>query len=444
MIEFVNGLFLRFGITEFRINKEHMKQISWLGWGQFASLFLSLISIKLTTAIGTAEYGSFILATSIGGLISLSFFGPLEQGFIRYYFEYSGSEEERSAYLASILRMLVISAAVLVLSAAAVISVAVLKYDQSLLFWGSAGILIIISSLANPFNGLLNAMKLRKQISIIQTLEKLSIVLLLLAAGAVMVMDASMVMICVLSATGVFLAVRIFFFRRQMSILPPDEVTVRIRKESIKKIAMYSLPFIIWGWLSWFQFNGERWVIKSMVSTSEAGKYGLAASLVNNSIVLVYGVFIQFILPFIYGKFSHADRDEKLKGYSVIKIASVLTAVLFAVFALFLFFAGETVVHFISSKDFVISSWFFFILAIGIGFFYIGQTLAIVGMALQKPEAYIFPKIISAVVSLAGYIAGCYWFGINGIAYAICFANAFYLVSVYLVNRTLKKALYAS
>ncbi|MFZ4619221.1 MAG: lipopolysaccharide biosynthesis protein [Bacteroidota bacterium] len=418
-----------------------MTQISWLGWGQFASLFLSLISIKLTTSIGTVEYGNFILATSIGGLMSLSFFGPLEQGFIRYYFEYTNSEEERSAYLASVLRLMMISAAVLMIVSIGVVAIAVLHYGQSLLFWGSAGILIIISSLANPFNGLLNAMKLRKQISIIQTLEKLSIVILLFAAGAMLTMDASFVMICVLSATGMFLAVRIYFFRRQMSAHPTIEVIARIRIESIKKIAMYSLPFIIWGWLSWFQFNGERWVIKSMVSTSEAGKYGLAASLVNNSIVLVYGVFIQFVLPSIYSKFSQGDRTEKLKGYSVIKIASVLTVILFSAFAVFLFFAGETVVHIISSKDFIISSWFFLILTIGIGFFYVGQTLAIVGMALQRPEAYIFPKIISAVVSLAGYIGGCYWFGINGIAYAVCFANAFYLISVYIVNRKLRKEL---
>ncbi len=439
MIEFVNKLFLRFGITEFRINKEHMQQISWLGWGQFASLFLSLLSIKLTTAIGTTEYGNFILATSIGGLIALSFFGPLEQGFIRYYFEYSGTEEDRSAYLASILRLIMISAAVLFIAAVVVVTVAVLQYGQSLLFWTSAAVLIIISSIANPFNGLLNAMKLRKQISIIQTLEKLSIVILLFAAGAMIVMDASTVMICVLSATGIFLAVRIFFFRGQITVESPGEVKIRIRKESLKKIAMYSLPFIIWGWLSWFQFNGERWVIKSMVSVSEAGKYGLAASLVNNSIVLVYGVFIQFILPFIYSKFSQTDPNERAKGYSVIKIASVLTVGLFIVFAAFLFAAGETVVHIISSKDFIISSWFFLILTVGIGFFYVGQTQAILGMALQRPEAYIFPKIISSIVSLAGYIGGCYWFGINGIAYAVCVANAFYLVSVYFVNRKLLK-----
>ena len=441
MIVFMNRFLERFGIQEFKLTGDHITQISWLGWGQFASLFLSLISIKLTTTIGPSEYGSFVLATSIGGFLTLSFFGPMEQGFVRYYFEFTKSDQEKSAYLISILRMIKISFLILSILAVVIITVAVVQYNQSLIFWGSAGILIIISAVANPFNGLLNAMKLRKEISIIQTLEKLSIVIFLVIATFIIALNASIVMICVFSATGIFLAVRVILFKRQSTIMPTLEVMNKVKVDSLKKIMVYSLPFILWGWLSWFQFNGERWVVKTIVSTSEAGKYGLAASLVNNSIVLVYGVFIQFILPTIYSKFSTNIAIERLKGYSLIKMASIFTFVLFFFFALFLFLTGDSIIHLVSSKEFVINSSFFLFLTIGIGLFYVGQTLATVGLALQKPEAYIIPKIGSAIVSMGGYVVGCYWFGIYGIAYAACVANAFYLLSVYIVNVRLLKNL---
>jgi O-antigen/teichoic acid export membrane protein len=441
MIAFINRSLEGFGIQEFKLTGDHITQISWLGWGQFASLFLSLISIKLTTTIGPSEYGSFVLATSIGGFLTLSFFGPMEQGFVRYYFEFTKSDEEKSAYLISILRMIKASFLILSILAVVIITVAVVQYNQSLIFWGSAGILIIISAIANPFNGLLNAMKLRKEISIIQTMEKLCIVIFLVIATFVIALNASIVMICVFSATGIFLVVRVSLFKKQSSIIPSREIMNRVKVDSLKKIMIYSLPFILWGWLSWFQFNGERWVVNTLVSTSEAGKYGLAVSLVNNSIVLAYGVFIQFILPTIYTKFSSETISERIKGYSIIKLASSVTVVLFLIFGIFLFLAGDSIVHIISSKEFIIHSSFFLFLTIGIGFFYVGQTLAIVGLALQKPEAYLIPKIGSAVISMAGYIIGCYWFGIYGIAYAACVANAFYLLSIYIVNARLLKNL---
>lgn len=439
MIEYINTILVRFGIQDFQLNRNHITQISWLGWGQFASLLLSLVSIKLTTAIGPEGYGSFVLATSIGGFLTLSFFGPLEQGFIRYYFEFTKSDGQKSAYLLSILKMVKQSFFILVVIASIIIAIAVLYYDQPLFFWGSAAILIMISSLAGPFNGILNAMKLRKEISIIQTLEKLFIVIFLMIATSFFVMNASIVMTCIVCATGIFFLIRIILYKKQIVILPDRELVKLVQLESFKKIFLYSAPFVLWGWLSWFQFNGERWVVKTIVSLSEAGKYGLAASLVNNSIVMVYGVFIQFILPTIYTKFSSETISERMKGYFFIKVASVFTLALFILFGIFLFAAGDSVIHIISAKEFIIESSFFLFLTFGVGLFYVGQTMAIVGLALQKPEAYLFPKIGSAIVSMAGYISGCYYFGIYGIAYAVCIANAFYLISVYFVNIRLLK-----
>ncbi len=439
MIAYINTMLERFGIQDFQLNRNHIAQISWLGWGQFASLLLSLISIKLTTAIGPEGYGSFVLATSIGGFLTLSFFGPLEQGFVRYYFEYTKTDGQKSAYLLSILTMIKQSFLVLVLLSSIVVSIAVLYYNQSLFFWGSAAILIIISALASPFSGILNAMKLRKEISIIQTLEKLFIVIFLLIATSVVVMNASMVMTCIFCAMGIFILVRIILYKKQITNVPDRELVKSVQLESFKKIFLYSAPFVIWGWLSWFQFNGERWVVKTIVSLSEAGKYGLASSLVNNSIVMIYGVFIQFILPTIYTKFSNESKSERIKGYYLIKVASVFTFVLFILFGFFLFAAGDSIIHIISAKEFIIESSFFLFLTIGVGLFYVGQTMAVVGLALQKPEAYLIPKIGSAIVSMAGYITGCFYFGIYGIAYAVCVANAFYLISVYFVNIRLLK-----
>lgn len=298
-----------------------------------------------------------------------------------------------------------------------------------------SALLVMISVIITPFSGLFNAMKLRKEISIIQVLEKGIIILFLLLAARYMNMDSAAVMTAIVGAMVIFAVVRIFIFRRQATVLPSETVIQSVSKESWKKIILYGWPFILWGWISWFQFNGERWVINAYLTVGDVGKYGLSASMVNNSIVMVYSVFIQFLTPSIYGKFATGIAVERAKGYSLIKIAAAATFILFLCFGLFLFLAGEQVIHLLSTKEYVIDTSLLLLLTVGLGIFYVGQTLAMVGFALQMPDAYIIPKVLSALLSLTGYIAGCLWFGLYGIVYAILIGNSIYLISIIVINK---------
>jgi O-antigen/teichoic acid export membrane protein len=406
-----------------------------MGWGQVIGLLLSLISIKLTTAIGPSEYGHFILVTSLGGLLTLSLFGPMEQGFVRYYFEFSKNDAHRAAYLFMVETVMKKAAAYLGIAAVAGTIAGVMMYGESVMFMVSASLLIIITVIAAPFNGLFNAMKLRKEVSIIQVLEKGLIVIILFAVSRFIPMDAGIVMSCVVGAMLVFIVVRVVLYHRQIGQTPSEDERRDIRIDAWKKIVTYGWPFIIWGWLSWLQFNGERWVINSYLTTVDVGKYGLSASIVNNSIVMVYGVLIQFMTPSIYGKFASENRTERMNGYSLIRITSAATFILFLLFGVFLYFAGSMVIQLLSTKEYIIDTTILLLLTVGLGLFYVGQTLAMVGFAMEKPEAYLVPKVLSSVVSVAGYIAGCLWFGLYGIVFAVIIGNSFYLISIIIINK---------
>ncbi len=437
MIKILNRTLALVGVKDLRLTNDHVAQLSWLGWGQIISLVLSLVSIKLTTSIGPVGYGQFVLITSLGGLLSLSFFGPLEQGFVRYYFEFSKSEEQKSAYLRIVFNTLKIAAGILCLIGIVAVVIGIIFFQKTVLFMVSASVLIIISVISTPIAGLFNAMKLRREISIIQVLEKVFIVAFLLLAAATMALDLTFVMVAITSSMAIFLVVRIWIYLKQINVRSSKESINHLKSESGKKIIVYCLPFIFWGWLSWFQFNGERWVVNGFLTMTDVGKYGLSASIVNNSVVLAYGVFIQFLTPSIYDKFSTGNNAEKKKGYGLIKTASLLTFVLFCAFGVLLYVGGEQIIHLLSTKEYVIDALLLFLLTVGLGIFYVGQTLALVGFALQKPSAYIIPKIVSAILSMAGYIIGCMWIGLFGIVISILVSNVVYLVSVMLINRKL-------
>ncbi len=422
----------------FFITKNHLSQFSWLAGGQLIALLLGLFSIKLLTSIGPAEYGYFILVTSIGGLLSMSFFGPLEQGFVRFYFECTTSDKEKSNYLNFILYLLFLSGIALVIISLFAVVIGIFFFHQSLLFMASGCCLIVLSVLSPPITGILNAMKLRRELSVVQVLEKLFIVLFLFGAFFTVTMNSTSVMFSIASSMVIFFFVRVFFLKRE-STLPVTKIELlEMKKTLLPKIFSYILPFFLWGWISWFQFNGERWVINSFLPSSEVGRYGLALSVINNSIVVLYGVYIQFITPLVFEKYGSPNADQKKKGKSLIFISSFATLGLFVVFGIFLFFFGKEIIQFLSTKDFELPTSLLLYLVIGFGLFYVGQTMALVGMAMQKPNIYIFPKVLTAIISVGGYIIGCQYFGIWGIAYSIIIANTFYVVSIFIANKKLQ------
>lgn len=433
MIDLVNTLLRKAGLGQLHFRADHAAQLSWMGWGQFAGLLLSILSIKLTTSVGPAEYGLFVLVTSLGGLLSLALFGPLEQGVVRYYFEFSGTDTQRSTYLLMVRSVLLRSALVLAGVAGVSAFLGVLSGTYTWLFMITGGVLVTITVLAAPVNGLLNAMKLRKQLAIIGVVEKVLIVVFLQIGIWFIPMDASTIMLCIVAAMLLLFVVRMMMFGKQIGPEGSTEERNTVRSSAWKKVLAYGWPFIIWGWLSWLQFNGERWVINSMLSMEEVGKYGLAASLVNNSIVMVYNVLIQFVTPTIYAKFSDQAADRK-GGFQLIRGMAWATFALFVAFGLFLYAAGGWIIRLLSTSAFVLDTGILLFLTIGLGLFYVGQTLAMVGFALERPDAYLIPKIISSVVSVAGYIAGCFWFGLYGIVGAVILGNLFYLGSILIIN----------
>ena len=89
-------------VIQSKLRPGHQKGLSellWLVFGQFTTLLLSLVSIKFITSIGPKDYGVFILLTSITSICLAVYFGPYEQTYVRYIYEYSDTETRRKLFL---------------------------------------------------------------------------------------------------------------------------------------------------------------------------------------------------------------------------------------------------------------------------------------------------------------------------------------------------------
>jgi O-antigen/teichoic acid export membrane protein len=425
------------------MTEQQAREFAWLAGGQVVSLLLSLITVKLVTSIGPAGYGKYVLATSIGGMLSQGFFGPVEQGYIRMYFYYSQDPAKRPVYFSSLVRILVFATGILLVVGACVVGFGHVFSGWDLEFHAAAAVMVLIMAIAIPINGMLNAMRLRKESSIIQIGERLVLIALIVAAHLTWTLDATLIVLCTAMATGSSLVARSAIYQANSTIessLPTAQIDrVALRKEIYGKIIDYARPFIAWGAIAWIQSNGERWVIDTVMTKADVGRYGLAVSLVNSSAVLLVSVLGQFVTPIIFGKFSNPAIEEQNKGRQLIRVYTAITVAVFLVIGLVLYVAGEPIIHLLSSRAFTLEPSVLLVLAMGLGAFYAGQAMTTLGMALNKPGAYMTTKISVSLASGILYYVGCVWQGVFGVAVGLLVANLVYLVLVYRVNRLLQK-----
>ncbi|MBI4417426.1 MAG: hypothetical protein HY563_01525 [Ignavibacteriales bacterium] len=428
------------GIT---LGRRHIGELSWLVGGQLGTLLLSLLTIKIITSVGPDDYGLFVLATSVSGLFLSGFFGPLEQGFVRKYFEYIFDPGTRYKYLGTITNILGYSIGILavILVVAAVVAGSVTGLDARFLI--PAAFLILTAVPSAPLAGMLNAMRLRKEVAIAQIGEKMMTLVLL--AGLLMFNAVRIpeVMICIAVSGAIWFAVRYTLYHRAVDSpisRARDAVTAGQKREMIGRISSYSLPFVAWGLVAWMQINGERWVIGGMLTTADVGRYGLASTLINSSVVVAVSVVGQYLTPIIFEKFSSSEPTSRSLAFSVVRRAAILTFAMFCALGVALLLVGDVLIHLISTTDFILEPELLFLLSVGWGMFYSGQMMTNVGLGLQQPNIYILPKIITSILSVAGYILGCLLAGIYGLVVSLALVNTLYLVWILLVNRTLRSS----
>src|ERR1019366_277898 len=103
-VRHITGLIMNlFGTV---IRHRNISEIGWLVTGQVVTTALGFVSMKLLSSMGTSEFGIYSLVLTIAAFVSASLYGPAEQGFIRFYYNYSNEGMART-YIGQFYRYLV-------------------------------------------------------------------------------------------------------------------------------------------------------------------------------------------------------------------------------------------------------------------------------------------------------------------------------------------------
>jgi O-antigen/teichoic acid export membrane protein len=427
-----------------RLTKQQRRplaELAWLVFGQFVTLLLSFVSIKYITSIGTKNYGIFVLLTSITSICYAVYFNPYEQGYVRFLFENSASRSQRKLFLRKFLKGILKGAGIAFILFTGIVVLARLFFQEAEYF-SLAAIIVIILPIANqPITGMLNALRLRKTIAILQIAEKALQVIIFIVLVSIAKLTLTRVFWAISAAFSVLLIARLFVIRRYCvdSESEPEKIQGKIQDvlppNLDSQIFAFMLPFIIWGIFGGLQANGERWIVESLLPTSDVGRYGLAFSLISSTAVVSYNILSQFFLPIIYETFSSKHEGRKAYGGRLIVVFRWIIVLVFFGFACLFGLIGDTVIGLVSTKDFAVGGMFLFMLTMGIGFFYIAQVETTIGLSLCKTNIYLVPKIAASLSSILLYFVGCFFGGLKGTAIAVVFVNLGYLIWIISVNR---------
>jgi O-antigen/teichoic acid export membrane protein len=197
---------------------------------------------------------------------------------------------------------------------------------------------------------------------------------------------------------------------------------------------------VLWGVAGWLQMSSDRWIIEKYLSTADVGIYSLLMVLSNVLIATPYGIGAQFVLPPIYEKFSDKEnRVARAQGDRYLRMFVIGIAVIVGVAVFVSAVFGRVMVLVVGGEKYVGESYLLPLLVLGGGFFHIGQSLCLKGLALNRPRIYAIPKVGGGFLAVGMNILMVNWFGLPGVVWTVLIIGVYYLVAVSLTNRLFLK-----
>jgi O-antigen/teichoic acid export membrane protein len=424
-----------------KVSRENALELIWVGIGQFINVLFGFGIVKIISKMGTQVFGEYALLLTIAAFLSLTFYGPVTQGFVRFYYYYK-KEKTIDSFKKLVFRILTYSSLILLLIS--------ILFNMMLNMFANSGILVFILfgifvtslKLDDFFNSYLNIIRERKKNALLQSAEKILIVtllFLLLISGSITLVKSLLIYSIIII---IFILVKNFFLEKHHQ--KEREFNVNYtdfeKKKMLSTFLLYIYPFLIWGLSGWLQLNSEKWIIANYLSTSDVGIYAVMMSLINALIVAPNTAISEFVSPIIFLKFSDLEDKPAIKeGIKIIFFVMFFVFMLIICTAGLTYFIGKELIVLISGQQFTRYFHLLPFLAVGVGLFYLGQTFSFLGMGLNKPQKYLSPKIAVGVLSLAFNIYFINIYGISGVVLSIFLIGIIYFAYVCIINYNMLK-----
>lgn len=421
----------------------------WVFISQLGIALGVLVGVKiLTQFLDPLEFGRLALANTIVLLIGTNLFGPLGQGFMRFWsisLERGQASEfaDTSNRYAGFLMLITLGA-----SLAAFLFLSLTRWvDWSAL----VGISMTTGALTGYFGlrlSVLLAARKRKIVALSNTASAFLKPLIAVLLALLITPSAEWVMWGYLVATLVVVCPIECKYRRNVGLgwqspvgkeRPPTG-----HRPLGRDILSFSWPFCVWGIFGWIHQSCDRWSLQTFHGADVVGAFSIISILASYPLLFGANLVSNLFIPIAYQRAGEGESQAVVRSAHRVLFLMAGLFVLWA-FVVITFFGlfHKDIVLFLSNFKYVAFSNLLPGLTAAWGFFYLGQVFSGFGLLARRPATYILPIIVCSVLAATATFflsrqrgaEGVVWgLSISGFVYALWFAG----IGLSLVRRSFR------
>ena len=398
----------------YKTNKKRLHRLSkegfWIIFGQILSILGGLVLLRvLTNQLEPSEFGDFSLSLTIAGLVSLVFFGGINNGISRYY-SIANEKNDILGYINASTRLIrMVCYAVLILLIAVAIFFIFLKKYNWLWLTLSSILFAVFSSIGSALSGFQNAARQRVIVAWHSFLDAwlrvgLAIVFLVFIESS----GLSVLLAYAISSVIVVISQFLFVNRNKRFY---QTVEQNVNHDWQKKIWSFSWPFYATNLFGWAQQSSARWFLERYSTKVDVGFYSVISQLGYTPIQTLTALFITFLTPIFFsrvGDASSQQQNNNIKNLTNKLAISALVVISILVFIAVIF--HSTIFSLLVNKKYLSVSGYLPLMLLSGGIFAVAQIYSI-----RLQSLFMMNKLVSSgiIISIAGVI-----FSFLGIKYA--------------------------
>jgi len=413
----------------------------WVFVGQLGTAMGVVLGVKiLTHVLDPAEFGRMALANTVVLLVGSNIFGPLGQGFMRFWAicQDRGQADEFvlvTDRFAGRLTFLMVSVSLMLFAISAAAG------------WHRWVVLITLSLITGGVTGYFGL-----RLSVFLAARNRKIVALVNTGTAVMKPVVALFFVialfsnadCVILGYAVTAVLAAFvvehFYKktfRSVSFIPSVAGQKKRGIDALgaadlgKEILAFSWPFCIWGIIGWVHQSCDRWSLQAFHGVDVVGAFSVISVLAAYPLIFGANLLSNLIIPIAYQRAGNLNCPGSVRSANGMLYLMTGLYIVWAVAIIFCFiFFHYGIVLLTSNLKYVAFSALLPGLASAWALFYLGQIFSGFGLLAKRPKQYIFPIVVSAVVAAVSTFflskmygpEGVVWgLGISGFVYAAWF-----------------------
>ena len=409
--------------------KRLLKEGSWIVVGQIATFSGSLVMVRvLTEYLEPIRYGELALGLTVAGLMNATMLGVVSNSIIRFY-PIAIEKKDFFGYWRAVRRLILYATlATLIIGFLLIAGLFLLGFRH----WTGLAIASIVFSLIGSYNsvfaGIQNAARQRSIVAFHNALGAW------LKIGLAVVMiywlgnTGTAVLIGFSSSTALILFSQLLFFRR---IIPNDVAKIVRDDQLLRKMWVYSFPFVTWGLIAGVQQNSARWALEVFQSTEVVGLYSVLSQLGYVPIQIIAGMAMSFLMPILFARYG--DGTSSLRNNNVSKLINKVVVLGFGLTSLGVFVTAvlhSYIFQLLVNESYSSISHFLPWLVFAGGIFSIALVCSSKLMGLMKTNELIPASVGSSIIGIASAFVGVYYFALAGAVYSMIIHSLSYLLWV--------------